>query len=167
MPAHPRRRSLRDRFPPSPPCTCDVCVGYCARPGWWSVEQAAAALETLAPRMMLELSPDRRSGVLAPAFRGCEGRIATSAGALAGCTFLVAQRCELFGTPHAPLECRFCHHDRRGLGPACHDALAASWRTPLGQALVARWQNLVRVLVAPARRVSVGGAFPLCRPPGS
>jgi hypothetical protein len=146
MPASPRRRSLSDRFPPSAACTCEVCVAYCARPGWWSVEQAAAALDAVGARMMLELSPDRRFAALAPAFRGCEGRVATSAGALAGCTFLVRQRCELFETPHAPLECRFCHHERRHQGRACHDALVDDWRRPAGQAVVGRWQNMMRML---------------------
>ncbi len=145
-PARKHRRSLSDRFPPSPPCTCDVCVGYCARPGWWTVEQATAALDTLGPRMMLELSPDRRLAALAPAFRGCEGRVAVSAAALSGCTFLAASRCELFATPFTPLECRFCHHDRPGQGRLCHEALVDDWRNPAGQALVSRWHNLMRLL---------------------
>jgi len=146
MPASTSRRALSDRFPPSPSCTCDVCVAYCARPGWWSVEQAEAALDALGARMMLELSPDRHFGVLAPAFRGCEGSLATSVGALSGCTFLVDRRCELFGGVHVPLECRFCHHERRHLGSVCHAALVHDWSRPAGQALVGRWHNLMRVL---------------------
>jgi hypothetical protein len=37
------------------------------------------------------------------------------------------------------LECRFCHHDRRGLGPKCHADLERDWKTPAGRALVDRW----------------------------
>ena len=135
-----RRRTLVEKYPPSEPCACDVCLAYCQRPGWWAVKEAARAIDAgYGPRMMLELSPDRSFGVLSPAFRGNEATFALNLFADRGCTFLVDARCELHGTGVQPLECRFCHHDRRGLGPRCHADLEKDWSTPAGQALVRRW----------------------------
>lgn len=132
---------LLEKFPPSPPCSCEVCVGYCIRPGWWTVNEAKRAVEAgLGPRMMLELSPDRRSGVLSPAFSGNEGMYALNDHAHNGCSFLTPdRRCELFGTGLQPLECRFCHHARPGDGPKCHRALEKDWNSHAGRAMVERW----------------------------
>ncbi|NUM43580.1 MAG: hypothetical protein HUU38_02655 [Anaerolineales bacterium] len=141
----PRRRTsqrltLLERYPPSEPCTCPICRHYCTRPGWWTVTEAESALDAgYGPRMMLELAPERTFGVLSPAFRGCEGTFATQPFARNGCTFLKDQRCELFGTGHQPLECRFCHHTRPGLGSQCHADLESDWHTHAGQALVTKW----------------------------
>jgi hypothetical protein len=66
-----RHSSLAARFPPSPPCSCETCLAYCARPGWWTVDEATRAIEAgYASRMMLEMAPDKTYGVLAPAFKG-------------------------------------------------------------------------------------------------
>lgn len=74
--AKPTQRLYR-KYPPSEPCGCDVCRAYCARPGWWTVEQAERAFTAgLGCRMMLEIAPDWSFGVLSPAFRGCERRFA-------------------------------------------------------------------------------------------
>lgn len=136
--AHPR--SLAEKYPPSAPCSCEICLGYCARPGWWTVEEAALALNAgYGARMMLEVPPEQTFGVLSPAFKGCEGGLAHNLVTSRVCTFLKEQRCELHGSGHQPLECRFCHHDRRGLGPKCHADLEADWHTPQGQALVQKW----------------------------
>ncbi len=133
-------KTLAQKYPPSGPCTCEVCLGYCSRPGWWTVEQAEAALQAgYRDRMMLEIAPELTFGVLSPAFKGCEKSVATNQFARNGCTFLKNDRCELFGTGHQPLECRFCHHDRRGLGARCHTDLEKDWKTPAGQALVDWW----------------------------
>src|SRR6187397_1226277 len=106
-------RTLSEKYPSSEPCTCEICLGYCVRPGWRTVEQAAAAVEAgYGDRMMLEIEPELSFGVLSPAFKGCERSIATNQFARNGCTFLKNDRCELYGTGHQPLECRFCHHDR-------------------------------------------------------
>ena len=132
--------SLAERFPPSAPCACAVCVAYCRRPGWWTVAEAGRALAAgFGPRMMLELAPERTFGVLAPAFRGCEGGFALDEFSRLGCGFLRAARCELFGSGLEPLECRFCHHERPGQGPLCHAALEQDWRKPAGQDLVEAW----------------------------
>ncbi len=137
-----RTRSLAERFPPSPPCSCDVCVRYCARPGWWTVEEAALAIKGgYGGRMMLEMSPDRSFGVLAPAFRGCEVGFATQECASRGCNFLEEGRCELHGTGFQPLECRHCHHDRPGAGPACHAEIEKEWNGDEGRALIVRWSK--------------------------
>lgn len=142
-PAATDERLLTARFPPSEPCGCDTCRAYCARPGWWTVRQAAQALDAgYGGRMMLEMAPDMAFGVLAPAFRGCEGHFALQMFAGRGCTFLCEASCALHHTPHLPLECAFCHHARRGQGQACHAALEADWRTPEGVALVRRWAAL-------------------------
>jgi hypothetical protein len=141
----PRRKtklhkSLAEKYPPSEPCTCRTCLGYCARPGWWTVEEAARALDAgYASRMMLEIAPELTFGVLSPAFRGCEGSIATNLFAKNGCTFLKENLCELYGTGLQPLECRFCHHARPGHGRLCHADLEKEWKSPAGQGLVEKW----------------------------
>ncbi len=141
------KKKLSEEFPPSRPCSCEVCLAYCRRPGWWTVEEADRAIDGgYADRMMLEMSPDFSFGVVSPAFRGCEGRFALEVFSSQGCTFLKNDRCELFGTGHQPLECRYCHHDRRGQGEECHHALEADWNTPEGKALVVRWSNEVGLM---------------------
>jgi hypothetical protein len=123
-------KTLPEKYPPSEPCTCDVCLSYCARPGWWTVEEATRTLEAgFGNCMMLEIAPELTFGVLSPAFRGVKN----------GCNFLRRDRCELYGTGYQPLECRFCHHEQRGLGPKCHADLEKDWKTPAGQALVEKW----------------------------
>jgi len=91
--------------------------------------------------MMLEVAPEGGWAVLSPAFRGCEGYIATQDASRNGCTFLKDGLCELFGTGSQPLECRYCHHDRKGLGKDCHVALEMDWHTPEGQELVEEWKS--------------------------
>ena len=138
-----RARALSLKYPPSEACACEICRRYCVRPGWWTVEDAAAAMRAgYGNRMMLEVSPERRLGVLSPAFRGCERSFALNRFADRGCNFLQGDRCELHGTAYQPLECRFCHHTRPGMGPQCHADLESDWRTPAGRALVARWTRL-------------------------
>jgi len=133
-------KTLVQKYPPSAACSCAVCLSYCARPGWWTVEEAARALAAgCGPRMMLEIPPEQTFGVLSPAFAGCEGGLATNLAARNSCTFLKNQRCELHGSGSQPLECRYCHHDRPGLGPQCHADLERDWHTPQGLALVQLW----------------------------
>lgn len=135
-----RKRSLAERFPPSPPCTCEKCLGYCSRPGWWTVAEAERALAAgLGARMMLEMAPGFSFGVLAPAFRGNEGFFALNLHSTGGCTFLRDGLCELHGSGLEPLECRFCHHDRPGQGEKCHTEIEKDWNSAAGQALVERW----------------------------
>lgn len=132
--------TLQQKYPPSPPCNCEVCRAFCRRPGWWTVSQAREAMDAnLGQRMMLEVSPDRAFGVLSPAFSGCEGNFALQEFSGFGCTFLKRGLCELHGTNHMPLECRFCHHSSIGRGKACHADLERDWRTARGQALVDEW----------------------------
>jgi hypothetical protein len=134
------KKTLPEKFPPSEPCACEICLGYCARPGWWTVEEATRALESgYGNRMMLEIAPELTFGILSPAFRGSEKSFAANQSAKNGCNFLENDRCELYGTGHQPLECRFCHHERQGSGPKCHAALERDWKTAAGQALVEKW----------------------------
>lgn len=137
-----RKRDLGSKYPDSPPCSCDVCVSYCQRPGWWTVEEASTALDAgYGDRMMLEMSPDRAIGVLAPAYKGSEMNFAVKPAANPHCTFLVESRCQLHGTGHQPLECRVCHHAQPGRGPRCHADIEKQWNTSAGRALVVKWSN--------------------------
>ena len=53
---------LHQKYTPSEPCSCDICVAYCLRPGWWTLEEARKAIEAgYASRMMFEVSPDQLS----------------------------------------------------------------------------------------------------------
>jgi hypothetical protein len=138
------QKTLGEKYPPSKPCACPICIGYCQRPGWWTVAEAAHAIESgYGSRMMLEMSPDCTFGVLSPAFKGCEGNFALQCYADQGCTFLKDERCELFGTGCQPLECRYCHHDRAGRGQQCHTDIEQDWNTPAGRILIVRWSKAI------------------------
>ncbi len=138
-----RPLSLAEKYPASSPCSCPTCTAFCQRPGWWTVEEAARAIDAgYAPRMMLEMAPEGTFAVLSPAFKGSEGNFALQNFAANGCNFLKDGLCELHGSGHQPLECRFCHHSRAGQGPLCHADLEKDWNTPAGRALVARWGRL-------------------------
>jgi hypothetical protein len=140
------KAGLAEKYPPSKPCGCEICLAYCARPGWWTVLEAAEALEAgYGRRMMLEVSPERTLGVLSPAFKGCEGVFALKEFAKSGCTFFFENRCTLHGTSFQPLECRFCHHSRIGLGQKCHADLERDWKKPAGKELVKQWCKLAGV----------------------
>jgi hypothetical protein len=135
-------KSLNEKYPPSEPCACEVCLTYCARPGWWTVAEAGRAIKAgYADRMMLEISPEHTIAVISPAFKGCEKYFAVNDYAHAGCTFLENNRCHLHSTGFQPLECRFCHHDRIGQGKRCHADLENDWNTPAGHALVIEWMK--------------------------
>lgn len=137
-----RKKSLVEKYPASAPCSCAVCVSYCRRPGWWTVEEAEAALHAgYGNRMMLEMGPANAFAVLSPAFKGNEVAFAAKEFSDQGCTFLKNERCELYGTGHQPLECRFCHHDRPGQGTRCHQDIERQWNSAAGRALVVQWSN--------------------------
>ena len=133
---------LEDYYSPSPPCDCEICQGYCKRPGWWTVEQAARAMtEGISCKMMLEISPDFTFAVLSPAFKGCEGLIAINEFANQGCTFFQNSRCKLHHTSLQPLECSVCHHSTPGLGPKIHAELEKEWNSIKGQKIVINWMK--------------------------
>lgn len=139
---------LARKYPPSKPCSCNTCVSYCKRPGWWTVEEARQALRAgYANRMMLEISPDRDFGVLSPAFKGNESYYALQLFSGNGCTFLKNNLCELFNSRFQPLECRFCHHEREGKGKECHFDLEKDWHTGEGQELVMQWETDIKLLL--------------------
>lgn len=93
--------------------------------------------------MMLEISPELNFGVISPAFKGCEGKLALNIYAGNGCNFYKAGLCELYPTDLTPLECRYCHHDRTGLGIKCHSDIEKEWNSERGKALVKKWGNIV------------------------
>ncbi|HEX2970193.1 MAG TPA: hypothetical protein VHO46_13935 [Bacteroidales bacterium] len=131
------------KYPPSEPCSCKICTNYCKRPGWWTIEEAEKAIVAgYSDRMMVEISPERDFAVLSPAFKGNECNYATNLLSNEGCTFLKNDLCELFGTGFQPLECRFCHHSRKGLGKKCHDDIEKQWNSKEGKRLVIKWGNL-------------------------
>jgi hypothetical protein len=135
-------QDLNEKYLPSEPCACKVCLAYCSRPGWWTVWEASLAIDAgYSNRMMLEISPEHTVGVIAPAFAGCENFFALSFYAGRGCTFLENNRCQLHGTGLQPLECRFCHHTRVGLGSKCHAEIEKDWDTSAGHALVIQWMK--------------------------
>jgi hypothetical protein len=135
--------NLLKKYPPSKPCSCEICLGYCKRPGWWTVKEAGRAIEIgISNRMMLEISPEFTFGVLSPAFKGNESNIALQDYSDRGCNFLKNDLCELHGKDYQPLECRFCHHDRIGLGKDCHADIENDWHTKDGQILVIKWLKL-------------------------
>ncbi|SDN00028.1 hypothetical protein SAMN05192585_10939 [Acetanaerobacterium elongatum] len=137
-----KNRSLKEKYPSSEPCSCEICRSYCARPGWWTVEEAAQAIRAgYGGRMMLEIAPDMTFGVLSPAFKGCEGNFALQEYANNGCNFMRNGLCELHGTGFEPLECLFCHHERKGLGQKCHEDIEKDWNSAAGKRLVNRWVN--------------------------
>ena len=139
-PRRSKKKSLARKYPPSLPCSCEICAGYCERPGWWTVEEASRAIDAgYGSRMMLEVSPEMTFGVLSPAFKGCEAGVALQRFADRRCTFLTEAGCELHGSGFQPLECRFCHHDRKGRGKQCHADLELDWHTPAGRSLMTRW----------------------------
>ena len=134
--------TLAEKYPPSAPCSCKTCLSYCSRPGWWTVAEAERAIEAgLGPRMMLEIAPERTFGVLSPAFKGNEGTYALQEFSGQGCTFLKEGLCELFGTGLQPLECRYCHHSRKGRGVRCHRDIEKDWNTEAGKRVIVRWGN--------------------------
>lgn len=136
-------QTLSEKYLPSKPCSCEICQNYCMRPGWWTVKEAAGAIDAgFGGRMMLEMAPDLSFGVLSPAFKGCENNFALNQFAKQGCNFLKNGLCELFNTGFEPLECRFCHHERIGLGEQCHLAIEKDWNTPAGQAMIAHWGKI-------------------------
>lgn len=59
-------KSLAKKYPPSEPCTCEMCLHYCNhRPGWWTVKEAAHALDVgCSPHMMPQISS--ANGMLVP-----------------------------------------------------------------------------------------------------
>jgi hypothetical protein len=132
--------TLAEKYHPSEPCSCEVCVNYCRRPGWWTIKEAESVLNNgLGYRMMLELSPDFTFGVLSPAFKGNEGNFALQIFSHNGCTFFKSNLCELHNTGLQPLECKFCHHSRKGEGIKCHLDIEREWNSAAGQELVKIW----------------------------
>jgi hypothetical protein len=135
---------LRDKYPASEPCSCDICRSYCRRPGWWTVEEAEYAISKgMANRMMFEISPEMTFGVLSPAFKGNEANFSLKIFSQNSCTFYKNRLCELFGTGLQPLECRFCHHDRKGLGKICHSEIEQDWKSKKARQLIVEWGNVI------------------------
>lgn len=140
---HKIKLTLAEKYPPSESCSCEICIGYCNRPGWWTVEEARKVIEAgYAKRMMFEVSPERDFGVLSPAFKGNESNYSLQIYSKQGCTFLKNGLCELYEKGLVPLECRYCHHERKGLGLKCHLDIEKEWKTDTAKRLIIRWGNM-------------------------
>jgi hypothetical protein len=136
--------TLSEKYPSSEPCSCEVCTSYCQRPGWWTVEEAEKVIEAgFADRMMLEISPEQNFAVLSPAFKGNECNYASHIYSKQACTFLQNGLCELYDRSLQPLECKYCHHNRKGLGIKCHLDIEKEWKTNDAKRLVVKWGNIV------------------------
>ena len=134
-----RERSLVEKYPPSAQCSCAICISYCRRPGWWTVEEAAAARQAGdGDSMVLEVGPGNAFRFLSPPFSGNE--VVFTAKEVAGqdYTFLENERCQLYVTSHQPLECPFCHHDRPGQGTSGYRDVGKQWSSPAERALGVR-----------------------------
>jgi hypothetical protein len=135
---------LSIKYKPSNPCSCEICTNFCKRPGWWTVAEAEKAIRAgFSHRMMLEISPEKTFGVVSPAFAGCEKNFALQEYSTNGCNFLKNKLCELHGSMYQPLECRFCHHERRRSGISCHSDIAKEWNSRDGFELIDEWINEV------------------------
>lgn len=146
--------SMRPLAVDSAPCACSRCESMCRfAPGWPAVEEAAQLLDAgYGPRMMLDWwNPDGDlpyTEILCPATVGDEGGVAppVSGGIFAffastgkgTCTLLKAGKCEIYGVPGRPVECRAARHDVDN--PGLHRNVAATWNSEAGRALVARWK---------------------------
>jgi hypothetical protein len=138
-----KKKTLYAKYPPSEPCSCEICVNFCQRPGWWTVEEAGKVIDAgLGDRMMLEFAPDRSFGVLSPAFKGNECNYAFQIFSKNGCTFLSEGLCELYNSGLQPLECRYCHHRRKGQGLKCHLDIEKDWDTDRAKRLIIKWGNI-------------------------
>ena len=138
------KKSLQERYPPSESCSCKICSHFCNRPGWWTVEEANKAMNSgFANRMMLEVSDNLKFGVLSPAFKGNEGEYALQIFANRSCTFHKNGFCEIYFTDLMPLECRFCHHSRLGLGLKCHLEIEKEWNSEKAKRVIIKWGNLI------------------------
>ena len=123
-----------------PACQCDECKSYCKRPGWYTPDEARAAIEAgLAQRMMCDWWEDSEGNIdiLGPAIQGYEGRAAPwwPSG---WCTFYHDGQCDVHGT-HKPLECRVAHHAYPPNG--VHGGIAKMWDTSEGRKVVALWEK--------------------------
>jgi len=147
------------KLKPSEPCTCEVCVGMCKRPGWPTPEEAARLMDAgLADRLMLDYwvgEPDIE--VICPANPGYEGAHAWEPSGfvdalcligsgfgrdnplLSGCTFFKNGLCEIHESGAKPIECRVGHHDA-AIPKGSHEQVAQLWTTDEAKAVVARWK---------------------------
>ncbi len=146
-----KQASFYQRYPPSVPCSCKICLYFCNRPGWWLVSEARLAIENgLSQKMMLEFSPDFTFAVLSPAFKGNESYFALQLYSKNKCTFLQENRCSIYNKPFQPAECRFCHHERIGQGKKCHIEIGHDWNTKKGKRLIKSWLLLNDLRLPPA-----------------
>ncbi len=142
--------------PDSEPCSCILCVDACeSRPGWPTPEEAKLLIDAgHANRLMLEWwDADEELPyieILSPASSGRGGIKAPSTPLFSygrlnwRCVFLKDGKCELFGQPGRPIECRaYYHTDSDKKTNRLHKEVAKAWNTEEARELVQTWKKLV------------------------
>lgn len=134
-----------DTIPDSPPCSCRECVRACEdRPGWATPAEAAALLDA---GHFADLMLDYWSGgfgedgvdvdMVAPAIVGCGGG-RTPWWPRGRCALLDGAKCRVHATSK-PAECRKAGH---GTPDDLHEAVARTWDTDEGRAVVERFEDM-------------------------
>lgn len=139
---------IRQKWPATEDCSCDECVGYCERPGWFLPDEVRVAAEYLglSLREMFERylvvdwwgggsDIDHHVGILAPGKPSETGRVA-SIGFVRGegCVFLNEDgKCSIHAVK--PHECRLAHHVVVHAGNS-HLEIARVWDGEEGRALI-------------------------------
>lgn len=155
-------------YPDTPPCTCKECVESCERPCWGTPQEISHLLDLgLADKLMLDWWESYPSNIyiVCPANPGHGGRgapedpwgfgIFSSMGKSSlrsGCIFQDKDtKCALqeIGKPAEARKTR-CDSDCSGL----HEAVARTWDTDKGRAVVERWRTLVDYQGYPASNYS-------------
>lgn len=145
----------------SPPCSCRICKGYCARPCWPLPSEIAPIVSAgEGARLMLDWWDNDFHGgahdhvyIVCPALSGHEGGMAPEVSLMdsllmgrrgplhGGCVFYRKGLCELHDRGLKPTEGRVCHH--AGDQSWVHEEVARRWDTDEGRAAVAAWCSTV------------------------
>ena len=148
------------RFKPSAPCSCKTCKGMCKRACWPTPQEAARLLDAgYANKLMLDAwiggfdNDHKDCYLVCPATPGFGGRWAPGlgddfdwfgAGLRGGCVMHGSDGlCELHDKGLKPFEGRVAHHSKDV--PRLHEAVARTWYSNEGRAVVQRFCELAGV----------------------
>lgn len=140
-----------DLAAPGSACACGECVAMCTRrPCWPTPEEAGRLIDAgHGGRLMLDYwaaahGPDIY--LLGTAIISREGQDAPW-WPMGRCTFLTAdRRCELHDAGLKPAEGRLAIHGRGSTNARLHEAVARTWGTDAGRAMVERWERECRAV---------------------
>jgi Fe-S-cluster containining protein len=143
-----------------PDCTCETCISYCRRPGWFTPEEAQMAIASgYGKLLMLDYwvsSGDKEDiFLLCPANPGYERQsapevslltmalyaaVGTSNPLYSGCTMLSTDnRCGIHAIK--PLECKVAHHAFPDASTGLHEEIAMLWDNDAAQLIVNQWRK--------------------------